>query len=212
MITNKQIVDTYLAYRNKRRTEDGRIDNTLPLMPFFIMDTCYQIYCKDIKDLPCRHLMKRAKRKWADNYHKFTTAFFMAFNQDETDYIVDMMDEFNEYIHNSVVMLKSTVVNYFTESTPFEDKKVLGSLLTCNVLAQAAQHLYGEMYRKADMAKESDPYIEGVKKASYDLANYYPVAEGADLSSSEVVMSMIDALCKKIIKFLKEKEYETKTN
>lgn len=222
MITNREIVDTYLAYKHRTRTKGERIDNTLPLMPFFIMDTCYQIYCKDIKDIPCKHLMKQAKKRWADAYHKFTMDFFLAFNQDQADYIVDMMDEFNEYIHNHVVMLKSTVVNYFTDETPFEDKKILGSLMACNVLAQSAQFLYGQMFRKGQrlykckalrsyamtMPKEQDPYIEAVKKAAYDFACYYPTARGVDLTSSDKVMEMIDVLCRKIVRFLKERENE----
>lgn len=220
MITNREIVDTYLAYKHRKRTEGERIDNTLPLMPFFIMDACYQIYCKDIKDLPCKHLMKRAKTRWADAYHKFTTDFFQAFNQDQVDYIVDMMDEFNDYIHTQLVMLKSSVMNHFTDNTPFEDKKILASLLACNVLSQAAQHMYGEMFRKGVqhfrmrgvrgvvtlMPRETDPYIESVKRASYDFACLYPVAKGVDLTSSDKVMGMVDVLCKRIIKFLKEKE------
>ena len=207
-MTNREIVDTYLAYKHRRRTKGEREDNTLPLMPFFIMDTCYQIYCKDIKDLPCKHLMKLAKKRWADAYHKFTTDFFLAFSQDQTDYIVDMMDEFNDYIHTHIVMLKSAVMEYFKDETSFEDKKILASLLTCNVLSQSAQHLYGEMYRKRDMSKEIEPSIEGVRKASYDFSCYYPASKGVDLASSDKVMNMIDVLCKKIVKFLKEKEHE----
>lgn len=219
-ITQQEIVDRYLAYKHRKRTVGERIDNTLPLMPFFIMDACYQIYCRDIKDIPCKHLMKQAKKKWADNYHKFTMDFFMAFDQEQTDYIVDMMDEFNDYIHNNLVMLKSAVVNHFTDETPFEDKKILGSVMACNVLAQSAQHMYGEMYRVGTkffpikslyavvtlQPKEIEPYIEGVKKASYDFASYYPKGRNVDLTSSEPVMSMIRALCNNIVRFLKEKE------
>jgi hypothetical protein len=137
-----------------------------------------------------------------------------------------MMDEFNDYIHNHIVMLKSTVVRQFSENTPFEDKKILGSLLTCNVLAQAAQHMYGEMFRRGVkyiqckalhgvvtiMPKEEDPFIEAIKRATYEFACLYPTAKGVDLTSSAEVMGMIDVLCKKIIKFLKEKENEGKNH
>lgn len=210
MITQKQIVDTYLAYKRRRRTKGGREDNTLPLMPFFIMDSCYQVYCKDIKDLPCRHLMKQAKRKWADNYHKFTTDFFSAFNQDQTDYIIDIMDEFNEYIHNSVVMLKSAVVNYIPDVISFEQKKTLGSLLVCNVLAQAAQHMYGEMYRDAFMRKEEDQFIERIKSASHHMSGIFPESSKVELTASPQVMQMVKNLCNNIVKFLKDKESKNK--
>lgn len=203
MINNETIVDTYLAYKHKRRTK-GKRENLLFLMPFYIMDTCYQIYCKDIKGLPCRHQMKQAKKRWSVCYHQYTTDFFRAFNQEQTDYIVDRMDEFNDYIHNSLVILKSKVVGLIPGSVSFEDKKILASLLICNVLAQAAQQLYGNMYRNSDMTKQVNMHIEGVKKASYDIAYHYPTSRGVDLTASDEVMDLINALCKKIMKFLKE--------
>lgn len=215
MITNHEIVDRYLAYKHRRRVKGERVDNIMPLMPFFIMDACYQVYCKDIKDYPSRHRMKQAKTKLADGFHRFNTDFFRAFNPDQTDYIVDQMDEFCEFIHNSVVMLKSAVVNYFAtirqlDDMPFEDKKVIASLLICNALAQSAQHMYGEVYRKADMSKEVDHTIESIKKASYEYSNLFPFALNIDITSSQKVMDMIDVLCKNIIKFLKEKDNENK--
>ena len=213
MITNHEIVDTYLAYKHRRRVKGERLDNIMPLMPFYIMDACYQVYCKDIKDYPCRHRAKQAKNKMAEAFRKFNTDFFLAFNPDQTDYILDQMDEFCEYIHNSIVMLKSAVVNYFAtlgdiSKLPFEDKRVIASLLICNALAQSAQHMYGEVYRKGNMSKEVEPTIEVVKKASYDYSNLFPFAINVDITSSKQVMDMIDVLCKNIIKFLKEKDNE----
>lgn len=211
MITNQEIVDVYLKYRGKRRTEKGKRDNTLPLMPFFIMDVVYQIFCKDIKEMECKHQMKRYKNQWADNYNKFNHEFFRAFNEEQKDYIIDLMDEFGEYIHNTVVMLKSAVVNSFTQETSFEDKRNLAAFLTCNVLCQAAQHLYGDMYRNRYMQKEMNSHIAGVQQATYKIACCYPAAKGVDLTSSDKVMEMIDVLCKKIVKFLALKE-ETEEN
>lgn len=177
-------------------------------MPFYIMDACYQIYCKEIKDLPCKQMMKQAKRRWGVCYHQYTTEFFRAFNEDQVEFITDQMDEFNDYIHNSVVILKSKVMSYVPDTVSFEDKKVLASLLLCNVLAQAAQHIHGEMYRNSDMTKEVNIHIEGVKKASYDISRYHPASKGVNLTASAEVMKLIDALCKKIMKFLNDAGYE----
>lgn len=224
-ITNQEIVDTYLAYKHRVRTKGERIDNTLPLMPFFIMDACYQIYCKDIKNLPCKHLLKKHKKRWADSYHMFTADFFRAFNQEQTEYIVDMMDEFNDYINDDIVVLKNAVINYIPREIPFEEKKLLGSLLACSVLAQAAQHMYGEMFRKGTvtynlkalhsvltlMPKEKDPHIEAVKKAIYDYANSLTSAQTV-ITDSKNVMTSIDILCANITKFLKQKENEAQEN
>lgn len=232
MITNQEIVDTYLKYRGKRRTSTGKIDNTLPLMPFFIMDVVYQIYNKDIKNIECKHQMKRYRTQWVDNYNKFNHEFFRAFNNEQRDYIIDLMDEFAEYIHNTIVMMKSAVVNSFTQETEFEDKRNLAALLTCNVLCQTAQHLYGDMYRTWSslnnynvgeqhttykyacvdmhgmryMKKETNQHITGVQQATYKLACWYPAGKEVDLTASDKVMDMINVLCKKIVYFLKLKD------
>lgn len=210
-MTNKEIVDTYLKYRGKRRTATGKQDNTLPLMPFFIMDIVYQIFCKDVKPMDCKHQMQQHRTRWADNYQKFNNEFFRAFNDEQRDYIIDLMDEFDAFIHNSVVMMKSTVVNSFTADAEFEDKKNLASLLTCNVLCQAAQHLYGDMYRDRYMNKESNVHIAAIQQSSYRIACHYPASKGTDLTSKEPVLKMIDVLCKQIVKFLKLKDDETQS-
>lgn len=204
MIDNAHIVNRYLAYRKKKRTK-GEIDNTLPLMPFFLMDAVYQIYCKDIKKIECKQMLKKAKNRWSEHYNRFNREFFLAFNEDETDYIVEQMDEFGDYIHTTVVMLKSAVMDSFNTDAPFEEKKVLASVMACNVLAQSAQHLHKDMYRNERYKGEINPHIEGVKKASFDFASYYPVTHGVDLTSSDKVMDMIDVLCKKIVQFLTQK-------
>jgi hypothetical protein len=121
---------------------------------------------------------------------------------------MDEMDEFNDYIHKSVVMLKSKVVSQIPDSVSFEDKKTLAALLLCNVLAQAAQHLHGEMFRNFDMTKETNYDIEGVKKASYDISHFHPASKGVDLTASDETMKLVNALCKKIMKFLKDAEHE----
>ena len=206
-MTNKDIVNIYLAYKHKRKTK-GKEVNTLFLMPFFVMDACYQVYCKEIKDFPCKHQMKQAKKRFAECYHKYTTDFFRAFNEDQMEFITDQMDEFNDYIHNSMVILKSKAFNIIPDSYSFEERKLLAALLLCNVLAQAAQHLHGNMYRHADMTKEVDPNIAGMQKASYDMARHHPASKGVNLTAPGEVMKLIDALCKKIMKFLNDAGHE----
>lgn len=177
-------------------------------MPFFIMDACYQIYCKEIKDVPCKHMIKQAKKRWAICYHKYTTDFFRAFNEEQTEFIIDQMDDFNNYIQNSVVMLQCKAMSQIPDCISFEDRKFLVAVFLCDVLAQAAQHLHGNMYRNSDMTKEVNYDIEGVKKASYDIARFHPASKGVNLAASDEIMKFINALCKKLMKFLNDAGHE----
>lgn len=207
MITNQEIVDTYLAYRHLKLTDPKLRDDVHLLMPFYLMDASYQVYCKDIKDYPCKHKIKEAKSRWKESYRQFNAAFFLAFNDDQIEFITDQMDEFEEFIHNKVVMLKSTVMDTFSASASFEEKKILAAVLTSNALSLMAQHVYSDMYRDSHLKKQKNHLIEAVTKYSYEFARHFPVSQGVDLTSSERVSLMIDSLCKEVIKFLKSKFY-----
>lgn len=207
MITNQQIVDTYLAYKHMKLSGTAR-DDVRMMMPFYLMDMSYQVYCKDIKNLECKHKVKEAKTRWKESYRKFYSDFFMPFNEDQTEFITDQMDEFEDYIHNKVVMLKTTVMGVFPQDAPFEEKKVLASVLTSNTLAQIAQFVYSDMYRNKWHQKLDNFLIEAVAKNSYEFARHFPVSRNVDLTSSAKVSAMVDSLCKEVIKFLTMKFHE----
>lgn len=208
MITNQQIVDTYLAYKHMKLSGTAR-DDVRMMMPFYLMDASYQVYCKDIKNFECKHKVKEAKTRWKESYRKFFSDFLMPFDVDQTEFITDQMDDFEDYIHNKMVMLKTTVMNVFPQDAPFEEKKILASVLTSNSLSQMAQHIHRDMYRDKWHRPKDNPLIEAVTKNSYEFANHFPVSKGVDLTASDKVSSMISSLCKDVMKYLSMKFNET---
>lgn len=204
MITNQEIVDAYLAYRHMKLSGTTR-DDVRMMMPFYLMDASYQIFCEDIKDYECARKAKAIKNRWRESYRKFNAEFFRAFNQDQTEFITDQMDEFEEFIHNKVVMLKSTVMGVFNPGSTFEEKKILASILASNTLSQMAQYIHRDMYRNAWHQKKDNPLIEAVSKNSYEFAKNFPVSHSVDITSSHKVSAMIDSLCKDVMKFLNTK-------
>lgn len=202
MITNREIVDTYLAYKGLRLTDNKTRDDVRFLIPFYLMDISYQIYCKEIKDYECKHKIKEIKKRWKESYRQFYADFFMAFNPDQTDFIVDQMDEFENYIHNKVVMLKSTVMRVFSPDATFEEKKTLSSVLASNVMSQYAQHIYADMYRNKWLERKDNPRIEAVIKNSYEFARLFPAAKAIDITSSGEISEMVTLIGKEVRKFL----------
>ena len=183
-------------------------DDVRMMMPFYLMDASYQVYCKDVKDYPCKQMLKNVKSRWRESYRKFNADFFKAFNQDQIEFITDQMDEFEDYIHNKMVMLKTTVMGVFSPEASFDEKKILASVLTSNVLSQMAQHVWRDMYRDKWHRPKDNPMIEAVTKNSYEFANHFPVSRGVDLTASDKVSSMISSLCKEVMKFLNMKFHE----
>ena len=106
-------------------------------------------------------------------------------------------------------MLKTTVMNVFPQDAPFEEKKILASVLTSNSLSQMAQHIHRDMYRDKWHRPKDNPLIEAVTKNSYEFANHFPVSKGVDLTASDKVSSMISSLCKDVMKYLSMKFNET---
>jgi hypothetical protein len=184
-------------------------DDVRMMMPFYLMDASYQVYCKDIKNFECKHKVKEAKTRWKESYRKFFSDFLMPFDVDQTEFITDQMDDFEDYIHNKMVMLKTTVMNVFPQDAPFEEKKILASVLTSNSLSQMAQHIHRDMYRDKWHRPKDNPLIEAVTKNSYEFANHFPVSKGVDLTASDKVSSMISSLCKEVMKYLSMKFNET---
>lgn len=184
-------------------------DDVRMMMPLYLMDASYQVYCKDIKNFECQHKTKEAKTRWKESYREFFSDFLLPFDVDQTEFITDQMDDFEDYIHNKMVMLKTTVMGVFSPEASFEEKKILASVLTSNALSQMAQHVHRDMYRDKWHRPKDNPLIEAVTKNSYEFANHFPVSRGVDLTASDKVSSMISSLCKEVMKYLSMKFNET---
>lgn len=200
----KTIVDKYLIYRRKKRTS-GREDNVLPLLPFLIMDAQYQIYCSDIAPIPCTQAKKQVKKKWIKAYNDFNKDFFRCFNQEETDFLIEQMDRFEEYISHHIKVAKVAILNFLQEEGDLEDRKVLAACMMCNVLAQSAQIIYRRMYRDAFMNPEENADLRAVANSAYQFSLFYPTkTRNLNLTESADIMKSVDVLCKKIINWIRE--------
>lgn len=204
MITYQEIVDTYLAHKHMRLSGKAR-DDVRMMTPFYLMDASYQVFCKDIKNLECKRQLKQAKTRWNESYCKFFSDFMAPFNEDQTEFITDQMDEFENYIHNKVVMLKTTVMNVFPPEASFEEKRILASVLTSNALSQMAQHICRDMFRDKWHRPKDNLTIESVTKYSYEFARCFPVSKGVDITASDKVSAMIGSLCKEVMTYLSTK-------
>lgn len=172
-----------------------------PLLPFFIMDVQFQIYCHDIAYLPVKYQMKQVRGKWIAAYNKFNKAFFNAFTQDEQDELIDKMDDFADYIQNDVMVAKVAFMD-MVKDLPFERQGVIGACLMCNVLAQSAQVIWGKVYHDRHGVKETNGELRRIQICSYDFLNMY-YREGRNIScDTPRITEAVNILCRKIVKWL----------
>lgn len=197
------LVDTYLRHRGLRRVKGEGYD---AILPFFMLDAMYQIMTKEIVPIPCRQEQKLALKRWKTSYNLFNRDFFSAFNQDQQDEVIDMMDSFEEFINNDILIAEVAVMNELAKyDIPFDKQKTVASCMICHVLAQTAQITWVAIYKNSRGKDRENPHIKAILKYSWVWMNLY-FASITDAyinpNDSEPICTAMNILCKKMIKFL----------
>ena len=147
MTNIKEIVDIFLASKGMKR-EKGNDGDISPLLPLIIMDTALQLFNKYIRPVECKREMKMYKNKWIRLYHEYNMMYFRCFNEEQRDFIIDIMDEFDEHIEKQLFICHIQIMNK-VNFEPIDRQKVLASTLLISILCQAARIIYEGFFQKA---------------------------------------------------------------
>lgn len=207
-IEKTTLLDTYLDYNNltlrsARRGEPVKRD-AMPFTPMFLMDVMNLIYEEYIAPLPLKHIEKRIRTRWHEAYKHFTSEFFCAFNDDQKYEICELMNDFEEHIHNEVEIFRTTVMSKFMQYDT-DVRLVLSSTLACNVLAQSAEWLWDVLHSR----KKSNIYIRSVVDWSQKFLYEYGDKrldrsfKQVDLNGYKDLSLAINRLCKSIGEYSK---------
>lgn len=198
-MTKLEILDAFLDYNKLRRVDGESWD---PLMPFLLMDCVYQIYDKDIKTLPLRHESKQIRNIWRDNYNKLNKHFFLAFNEEQEDEVIKMMDEFEAFIKNDLDRTKFAFMNCINDQE-IEDRKIIASCLLVCSLTCAADYIFAERFKDLKVLGDPRGEMDRIHKSASRLANkYYHSSRNTDPTGSPELGKLLQALCNKVILFL----------
>ena len=202
----KSLLDTYLDYHNltilprkgaKEPTRDG-----MPFMPMLLMDAMRMLYDEYISPLPLRHKEKLIRTRWHEAYKHFMAQEFMAFDDDQKCEICDLMDAFEDAIHNEVELFRVTVMSKFMKYDT-DVRLAISAILGCNILAQSAEYLWIAMRGK----KKANVYITAVVDWSQKLLNEYGdnrierCAKTIDLNTYKDLSMATNKVCKSIISY-----------
>jgi len=208
-MTTKEIVDKYMAHHGYVRIQGDSIE---PILPMLMLDIVFDIYCKLIRDLECRHKVKQAKTAWKESYTTFNRDFFSCYNTDESLLVTDRMDDFEKYVNNEVVMLKLAIMNEMPKHEDFEVRNTVSSAMLCNILAQAAQVFWEKNYRISDRRGEVNFNIQGLVNATYKFANEYHKTKDTvniNLNESKAVEKAWDNLSLKLVQYIQYEKTQT---
>ena len=215
-MNKRDLINTYLSSIGRTRVKG---DSTEPLLPFLLGDAIYTIFNRDIAPLDLRREEKRLRNDWAQNYTLFNRPFFAAIGCDNSDQVTDLMDDFEAYIGNNVMVLRSELMLLLGD-VPFDQRKPIVSALLCHVLAQAAQIAWGNVYRVASLVRREGPekkvlvhrpeknkHLEAINRDAYALANRWHTAINqalVDPNKTKGIPPAVNALCRKIYRWLEQ--------
>lgn len=169
MDKKKGLLETYLKYNNLvlRPAPNGDVNKDgMPFMPMLLMDAMNILYDKYIAPLDFKHRQKQIRTRWHEAYKHYINQEFMAFSDDQKCEICDIMDDFNDTIHNEVELFRVAAMGKFMKYDT-DIRITLSAILACNALAQSAQIIY-----RAQRMKENS-YIASIESWSHKLLNEY---------------------------------------
>lgn len=203
MANIKEIVDIFLASKGMKR-EKGNDGDISPLLPLIIMDTALQLFNKYIRPVECKREMKMYKNKWIRLYHEYNMMYFRCFNEEQRDFIIDIMDEFDEHIEKQLFICHIQIMNK-VNFEPIDRQKVLASTLLISILCQAARIIYEGFFQKAKIPMKCT-ILEQMDSAIIKWQNlYYGKGKpNVKVSDDKQVCLAVDVLLKYCINFLQK--------
>lgn len=171
MITNAEINNAILRHKGYKQYE-GNKDNLSSCIYFFLMDASFSFF-KDVKAQKVSGIQKKLRGQMELGYHLFFKDFFSAFNHEQTDYILEKVDDFEDYLAHHL-NIAEIAIQECDNSRPMEVQREESRVWLCNILASDAQDFHGECWKirsKEQLIKPLyNPYINQVIKASKEYA------------------------------------------
>lgn len=214
MTSTEGLVETYLESKDMKR-ESGK--SLVPLLPLIMMDAQYQLYRKYIHPLQCKHKLKQVKRDWVRSYTEFNRDVFKVMDGDQTDRLVDLMDNFEEHIQHHIDIAMYAFMECAMECD-LETRKVISACLLCNAIAQSAQIVWGDVYKgiknhahqvanllfvSSNYEDKENKNIERVRYKAYEFARlFYQGTENIQCNQSKRVSDAMSVLCKQMVGWL----------
>ena len=206
----KSLLDTYLTYHHltlRSTTSQEPTRDGMPFMPMLLMDAMNLLYEEYIAPLPLKHREKQLRTRWHDAYKHYISQEFMAFDDDQKCEICELMNEFEETIHNEVEMFRVVVMNHFMNYDT-EVRLTLSAILSCNILAQSAEYIWNALRGR----NNASPFIVSVVNWSHEMLNVYGdkvldrTQKKIDLNKFNDIRVSISKLCNAIAIYSKSLE------
>lgn len=200
-MTKKELALIYLKRQGYNVIHGEGYD---PIMPFIMMDVVFQYYKQLIKMVPLKNELKKYANDWYTNYRILNQSFFRTFDKDEAVEVLDIMDDFENYINNELVFAKIAAMKCFEEED-FEKREVISICTLCDIIAQLAQVIHKGVFKNRFGNGIENHNIGKIRYCARNfMSKYYKGEKIINMQQSEDLRKNVLSLCKKITKFLDE--------
>lgn len=203
-MTNKEIVDTYFVAHGFRQTKGGAQDFS-PILPFLMLDEVYTMYRRTILPIKCAHQMKQSKMLWAESYNAFNKDFFACYTKEQTEAIIERMDDFEQFIAKDEMIVKVQIMNE-VNFEPLERQDVIATCLLCSILVQSAQVVWRRIYKNSLQQDTENIALRNIRRGIVGFMNEYYGKNKPDIKVDDnpQVAGAVGVLCRNMIKWLKQ--------
>lgn len=210
-MTNKELVRTFIGYYAMRQTSGDQLSDgeIAPILPFILMDVGWQPYRDNIAKTIFSFKTKKEAREWKSAYDSFMKYLFRPYGDDATDAVIEKMDEISAALQNPITIMRVKFMDVFKGDATLDQQLILAAALTCNVVAQMAEHSFDELYGHKGLLLgrcRSDLHAIRVHAREFTIAfmkqNGIPNADISD-EDNKKLSDAVDSLERQIVRWLK---------
>ena len=197
------LLETFLKARGYKSGNDAA--HIAPFLPYFLADTLYLTFEEHIKG----HLKQKEKQMgnlMMKNYHNFIHDFFHCFPREQQGQLVDMMDQFHEYIsHDIDIFLVS--VEQVVMQMPLHHRKIFSAICLIRVLSANVKYSWECIYRRSPSEPIPNNDKDGIahygNRLFLEYSRYTPrYLEKTDLAMFPGVKAAEKALVNRVLNFI----------
>ena len=124
------------------------------------------------------------------------------YNKEETDYIIEFMDDFEKYIDKHLKIAFIQVMNLVINE-PLERQEVIAAAILVSVLTQSAKIFYDGLFEKAGI-EHTNQVLVRMKQVICEWQNLYYGKGKPDVNpnNDKNTVLAVDILCKNMVYFL----------
>lgn len=176
------------------------------LLPFLVIDVMQQIFYKEINVLPFKHELNHARKAISKEYKEFNSLFWKIFNQEETDRIIDIMDEFTSAVEDSITIARVQIMNEMKDMST-EQQKICSAMDMCNILSKLANIFWQNIFGAVAHMKSGDKHITGIEHYTKKLFTGYFSTNSSlivNQNDNQAIVDSVNNITRKMVAFIKD--------